>query len=152
MNGSSLVVDPETGFLTASEGYKLTGFDPSKKLKFIELAPQMWPHVSAICQAVGISRSTFSNHYKLDEKFRAEVDEGREQALDEAEHAMRTNSTRPGGFMDRIALLKAYRPERWNPEHRLTVTHDVQVTKSLAVEARQAIVEAQVVESPQGTK
>lgn len=134
-----MAVDPETGLMVNTDGYKLVGFTLPKKLQFLELAPLHWPHISRLCELVGITRQTFSNHYKIDEKFRELVDAGRELALDEAENAMRVNSIRPGGFMDRIALLKAYRPERWNPEHRLTVTHDVTVTKAIAQEARQVI-------------
>lgn len=139
MTGTSLVVDHETGFLTPGDGYRYEGFTIDKKLRFLELAPEFWPHVTRICQAVGISRYTYANHYKLDERFRELVDAARDHALDEAEAAMRSNSIRPGGFMDRIALLKAYRPERWNPEHKVSVTHDVLITKSLAQEARASI-------------
>jgi len=139
INGNSLAIDPETGFLVPMNGYKLEGFDATKKARFIDLVGKFWPRIGAVCDAVGVSRQTYYNHYKIDAKFREMVDLQREEKLDSAEAAMVDNSTRPGGFMDRIALLKAYRPERWNPEHRLSVTHDVQVTRAIADKARQII-------------
>src|SRR5580765_5430197 len=87
IQGTDFVTDPETGFLVSSGGYALAGFNPQKKLRFIELAEEFWPNITAICAGVGIHRQTYSNHYKLDDKFRELVDAARERALDEAEAA-----------------------------------------------------------------
>ena len=139
ITGASLVVDPDTGFLMSTSGYSLEGFSPTKKIKAVALAYEFWPHIARICESVGIHRNTFTNHYKLDKKFCESIDDARERALDDAESAMRARSMAPGGFMDRIALLKAYRPERWDREHRVSITHDVQLTQSIASKARQIV-------------
>lgn len=149
-NANTMVVDKETGFLVPGQGYTLEGFNLPKKIKFVELAKEMWPRIGLLCQAVGICRQTFTNHYKADLAFRKAVDEARDLALDEAEAAMRANSTAKGGFMDRIALLKAYRPERWNPERQLTLNHNVNLTREIAGEAMKSI-PAEAYESPQGS-
>lgn len=134
-NGREMAVDPETGYLQATEGYKLAGFTAALKVRFISAAKKLWPNVSAICQIVGIHPGTFQNHYKADVKFREDLELVKAERLDLLEGVMFDNATQPRGFLDRIATLKAHRPERWNPDYRMTITHDVQISRTILSEA-----------------
>lgn len=122
--GSSLVLDPETGYLTNSTVNSLTGFNATRKQQFVEFAREWWPNIMKICEAVGITHPTFYSHYAVDPKFRADIDACRERILDNAEHVMAQRAMAPGGFMDRIAMLKAYRPARWDQERRYRIVHE----------------------------
>lgn len=139
ITGSTLVLDQATGYLVPGDGYKLVGFGSDKKTRCVALAREYWPHLSRIAEAVGINRQTLSNHLELDAKFREDMEAAQAFVLDDAEATMRARAMTPGGFMDRIALLKAYRAERWNPELRAGSTANVSVTVQLASKAREYI-------------
>jgi hypothetical protein len=138
----------ETGFL---ESNPLSSFNSALKVKFLDLAKSAadngdMPNIPGMCSAVGINPRTFYTHLNRDGKFK----EAWEDIIDYCESTLvRTMFARgrtPGGYMDRITWLRAYRPERWNPELKLNVHHDYSDTKGLIDDSKQAI-EAEIVQN-----
>ena len=94
------------------EGYRFT---PERKAKFLALAKDYWPHIGKLCEAVGISRWTVIHHRKLDPEFNAALHEIDQSVCDSHELMLRTQGLTKGGFLDRMAYLRAHRPELYNP-------------------------------------
>lgn len=89
-------------------------FTPEKKARFLELAPKYWPNVSAIAEAVGISRWTVVNHRKTDKAFDQALTELNNRLCDELEQTLIQQGLQPKGFLDRISYLRAHRPELYD--------------------------------------
>lgn len=89
-------------------------FTPERKKRFIELAKQYWPNMGEICRAVGVSRWTVANHRKSDPIFNNALHEIDQQVCDDHEMVMRANGMTPKGFLDRMAYLRAHRPELYD--------------------------------------
>jgi len=123
-DGRSLVKDPETGYLVDPSN-AINSFSPERKIEFIKNAESLFPNVTAVCELIGISKATFKNHLILDEKFRNEIERIKEKAIDRVEKHMFDFSSNPKNFMDRIAIMRAYRGELYNPKQQITVTHEV---------------------------
>jgi hypothetical protein len=146
----SWVKDPETGFLTPGPNYrgpKYNIFDLNRKKEFVTIAKELYPNISAICQAVGISTGTFDNHYILDEGFRTAIEAVKRAAIDTVEGTMFQFAKRPGCFMDRIAIMRAYRGELYNPKQ--TIVHEKAFTPEQAVARKvqlATVVDAELVE------
>ena len=90
-------------------------FDWAKKRKFLRAAKRFWPNVTICCAAVGISDSTFYTHRNQDKIFAqkiAEIDRG---VTDRIEGVLADQAVDPKSFLDRIAYLRAHRPELYNP-------------------------------------
>lgn len=120
--GNALVKDPETGFLTASgsgKGNPLFHFTPLKKLEFLELCSQHWPNIHRVCLDVKVSYATYKNHLIMDEKFAECMEEIKQAKVDNVEGNVFTFSQRPQNFMDRMAILRAYRGELYNPVQKV---------------------------------
>ena len=90
-------------------------FDWQKKRRFLRMAKRFWPNVTLCCAACGISDSTFYTHRKIDPIFAhkvAEIDRG---TTDNIEGVLAEQATKPESFLDRMAYLRAHRPELYNP-------------------------------------
>lgn len=156
LNAQNLIENPETGYLEARMGGGLTtpdAFDSRKKVKFIELARSgAWPRVGRICEAIGVSRQTYHTHLMVDPKFRQDIQNVKEAMCDDMEATLVENGTKPMGFLDRIALLKAYRGQLYNPDKRIILEHTDNLDKSEAekrVARLRDVIDADVVETYQ---
>jgi hypothetical protein len=137
-NGSTLVTDPETGFLESPSDPHKTGqllygngsspkslFHGIKKAQAINLLRTHWPDISKVCDILKISRRTFTNHYNVDELFREMVDDIKYRRIDRI-HVVRMEvaETKPGSF-DRMCVLNAHMPELYNPKTVIAVEHSI---------------------------
>jgi L-rhamnose mutarotase len=89
-------------------------FGSQRKSEFIRLAIEFWPNMSAICKAVGVARSTVYLHRKSDPAFNKALQEIDAMVCDEMEQTLRTEGMKPKGFLDRMAYLRAHRPELYD--------------------------------------
>jgi hypothetical protein len=106
-------------------------FDWRKKRRFLRVAKRFWPNVTICCAAVGISDSTFYTHKKQDKVFAlkiAEVDRG---ITDRIEGVMADEAVKPASFLDRMAYLRAHRPELYNPARKIIVEGHTMSTQEI---------------------
>lgn len=125
-------------------------FTPSDKQKFIDELPAHWPNITAACEAVGITRQTYTAHLAIDEKFRMDCQAVVDSKVDELEARFWEFGKRPKNYMDRITVARAYRPEVYDPAKKvqLEVTHHSEMSDAQADElARRAAgaVDAEIV-------
>lgn len=142
---NELVPNAITGYLEPGGAKSFSGFSSDKKVKFLELSSQIAqekgiiPNLNHICAAVGIEMTTFYNHLKADEKFNLAWKQCLLNVEAHLQSKMSEFAMRPGNYMDRITALRRIAPERWNPDHKITVQHDVNVIKQIAGEAEKII-------------
>ena len=120
-------VDPKTGYLiphNATSGSHLY-FTPERKSRFVKLAKELYPNLHAVCEIVGITKLTYKTHYAMDRKFKEDMDELIDRAIDMVEHTMFSMAKKPMNFMDRIAILRSYRGEIYNPKSTVTIKRDL---------------------------
>ena len=124
LNGNNCILDPQTGYLEAKGGYSLSGFTAAKKTAFIRLGREgMWPNVMEICKKVGISRATFSNHLLIDPLFAQHVQELKDTLCDNVEADMAGYAKEKANYLDRITILRAHRPEVYDPAKKVIMQH-----------------------------
>jgi hypothetical protein len=123
--GHGMVRDPETGYLyvvskSESVGYLMT---LEKKKEFVSLYKACFPDLTSALEQAGFSRQTYYNHMRIDGAFAKDIQEIREQKADKLESAMFAVAIQPksSSFMDRIAMLRAYRPGLYT-EKRVNLT------------------------------
>lgn len=116
-------VDPVTGLVESRRGEKYVPTD--QKVEFMLLLRRFWPNISKACALSGLSYRTYKRHLDLDLSFREQVESIKREVLDELEELGTGFASTPKGFMHWIAILKAHRPERWNPEQRLVIQHEL---------------------------
>ena len=114
------------------------GFDSKKKQLFLELYAKS-PNLTAAAQAIGHSPQLIHYHFERDPEFKKAFDAVRQGLCDQLEGKVYEYGQRPQNFMDRIAYLRAYRPDRWNPQAQITVQHNVDVTAKLSTRAHEVI-------------
>lgn len=144
-----MVVNGTTGFLDSDGCNAFVTFGSDKKLKFLALADNYrretgkWPELGSICDSVGISITTFYRHCTDDKAFKAAWQERllRGEAVLTSKLADMKNPIGP------LSVLRRYFPERWNPDHKITVQHDINTVHLAAGDATQAI-DAELVEEP----
>lgn len=122
INPDNYVKDEETGFLVPTD--RCTNsidrlFNLEKKIKFLELAEVMWPNIHAVCKEMKMSVTTYKNHMLMDAKFAECMEIIKQAKVDMVEGNVFTFSQRPANFMDRMAILRAYRGELYNPVQKV---------------------------------
>jgi hypothetical protein len=137
-----LVKNSETGFLE-SLNPSLAGFTSIKKLRFLALAYEMaengeMPGVQALSKLVGITSRCFYEHLTADSIFKEQWDEALRVIEERLVSVMVSRGQEKGGFMDRIAWLRAYSPKRWNNDRNVQIVHDTsaqqRVINAVAIE------------------
>lgn len=122
--GNDLIEDPKTGYLQTTGGNALSGFNGKKKTAFIRLGREgMWPNVMEICKKVGISRATFSNHLLIDPLFAQHIQELKDTLCDNVEADMAGYAKEKANYLDRITILRAHRPEVYDPAKKVIMQH-----------------------------
>lgn len=89
-------------------------FGNEKKSEFLRISIEFWPNLSHICAAVGVARSTVYLHRKSDPAFNQALKDIDDMVCDEMEATMRNQGIKPQGFLDRMAYLRAHRPELYD--------------------------------------
>jgi len=91
---------------------KLMALNDESKAKFLEMYSER-PNIAKIAKEIGVNRRTVQEHMKRDTAFGDAIDAIREEWLDGIEAYMIERSGEKSGFMDRIALLRAYRGDKY---------------------------------------
>ena len=125
---------------------QFNSFDGEKKRLFLEMYAKS-PNITAAAVALGHSRALVFWHLERDPEFKKAFDEIREGITDQLEARVAEYGQRPQNFMDRIAWLRARRPEVWNPQQNINVTVDGKQNERLLGAARE-YVDAEVVPPP----
>lgn len=129
---NELVVNPITGFLDADN---VNAFGSERKQQFLEACREFrktnrsWPDFGLVCEEMGISHTTFERHLQNDEKFRQEF---RALTLG-AKYQLESNLFDLGkkkGF-EALIWLRKFFPEEYNPDHKVTVEHNINVLQNL---------------------
>lgn len=161
-NSSTLTaLDPETGFLIPGErqgvglfvegqaGYDRTSvFTPEKKARVLNHLYDLWPDISAACALVPVSRQTLMNHLTVDKSFAECYQDIQERVIDRIERRRMLMSDLPSGALDRMAVLNAYRRERYNPKTEIEVKHTMtQAEASEGVRRMEQAIDVEVIET-----
>ena len=109
---SSIATSDRKGVGLSHKPYRFT---QEKKAHFLKLAVEFWPNMAAICKATGVSRWIVGYHRKHDPEFDSVLNEIDQMVCDEHEQMLRKQGMEPKGFLDRMAYLRAHRPELYNP-------------------------------------
>lgn len=83
------------------------------KEKSIELLAKHFPDIGFVCHELGISRSQFDRHYRMDPVYRARIKDVESDMTDQVEGEL-LKAAKGKSFLDRIAWLRAHRPEKYN--------------------------------------
>lgn len=108
--------------VSAEPGYNEVGsklhrkrFDWQKKRRFLRIAKTYWPNVTLCCAMSGIHPSSYYLHLKTDKIFYLKVQQIDQGTTDRIEGVMAKAAVDPKSFLDRMAYLRAHRPELYNP-------------------------------------
>jgi hypothetical protein len=144
---ASLEVDPVTGYLEATNTSQPNSFNVKRKVEFIKLATILWPNLQAVCDEVGISRQTLNNHRAVDVQFENDLADIRERKMDRIEGKTFEFAEHPKQVIDRMAVLRAYRGDIYNPKQTISVEH--KITQEVAYQKREAlagVIDGEIVE------
>jgi hypothetical protein len=147
-------VDDASGLV---EGRRQGSFSTpiDKKAAFLELFRRFWPNVTKACSLSGLSYRTYKQHLELDSKFKQACEDIKREVLDELEGLGTKFAQSPRGFMHWIAILKAHRPERWSPDQKIVIQHELapeQVRLKRDNLAQVIAMDAEVIEATTGRK
>lgn len=88
------------------------------------------------CRTVGVDPRNMRLHIAADPVFKQAVDEAREGICDKAEGHIVEHMSRPNNVVDRLAWLRAWRPERWAPQQLGDASRSpVEITVNLSTKA-----------------
>lgn len=93
-----------------------------KKRIFIGLLEEFWPNTSKAYLMAGISYQLYEV-LLTDPDVITATERIKRHKLDRIEGFMGNMALTPKGFMDRIAILRAHRPERWDREKQIVIQH-----------------------------
>ena len=141
---NQLVPNPETGFLE-SFSPTLQTFDSDKKLRLLQLtedhvkSTNKWPDMGSLCDAVGISTKTFERHLAQDTVFADAFKTLTLRGKYKLESIMFDLSTKNPMYM--FGWLRRYFPAEYNPDHKVSVEHNINVLQSL-IERSKVVIES----------
>lgn len=93
----------------------------SKKLEILNQLPEHYPNVAYVLKILGVSRLVYERHLRIDPVFRQRIKELEMEVTDEVEFQLRKHAKGEKNFMDRIAWLRAHRPEKYMETSRIIV-------------------------------
>ena len=134
---NALTVNPETGFLDADNW---NSFTAEKKVKFLQLAEECvktegkWPDLGQLCTQMGIDPRTLDRHLKIDEKFKEMYEGITVRGKWSLESLMYNLSGKNPMYM--FGWLRKHFPAEYNPDHKVTVDHNINVLQSLIHKAK----------------
>jgi hypothetical protein len=136
---NALVAHPETGFLE-SESHSYQTFDNEKKVKFLEMIQAhirdtgKWPDMSSVCDAIGIGTRTLERHIKSDPKFAEAYRSVTLRGKHKLESLMYDLAGKNPMYL--FGWLRKHFPEEYNPDHKVTIDHNINVLQSLINKAK----------------
>lgn len=141
-----LYTNQETGY---KESLLPDAFDSKKKIAFLAALKNNEFRLTATCDGMKISRRTLYKHLKCDTKFSEDFEKLREAYIDEVEQKLMEQAKEGGSrnITAQIFALKSWRPERYNPEHRVVVRSSNDEVSNLFDTAKDLnVIDATVVE------
>lgn len=107
-----------------TDNEQFNGFNRNKKAIFLDLFSKS-PNFTGCAQAVGNDKTTVWYSLQRDPEFNKAFELIKEGLTDQLESKVYEYGQRPTNFLDRIAWLKARRPDVWNPERKVTIDMNV---------------------------
>ena len=98
----------------AGSAIHFQNFESQKKRLFVTNALRLWPNLTKLCASVGITPSSYYKHLKLHPDFAALMKMIDESVTDDIEQVLRHEASNPKSFLDRMAYLRAHRPELYD--------------------------------------
>ncbi|MEK6577931.1 MAG: hypothetical protein AABZ55_01775 [Bdellovibrionota bacterium] len=151
--------NPVTGFLESPNF--LESFNSDKKIKFLELIENN-PHYNGIvqaCELIGITPTAVFQHLKRDPVFYEKWENLKRNFAYRVEGVLSSCALDPKKTIDRLAYLRAYMSEKYNPGANTpqngTVTINIEILDSardhqrIVADAVTRIDESEVVEAQQ---
>lgn len=89
-------------------------FNSEKKRLFLEAARIYYPNITKCCEVIGINWRTYYNHVKTDKDFAERLAAIDREVTDRIEGVMAQEAVNPKSFLDRMAYLRAHRPELYD--------------------------------------
>lgn len=133
------MANPETGFLE-SFSPTLQTFDNEKKLAFLQNIRDhvketgKWPDMGSVCDSIGISTKTFERHLVSDAVFADAYRSVTLRGKFKLESIMFDLSTKNPMYM--FGWLRKHFPAEYNPDHKVTVDHNINVLQNLIVKSQ----------------
>lgn len=103
---------------------QINGFDVDKKRLFLEAYAKS-PTITGAAALIGHPRETIYLAIDKDPEFKRAFEAVQQGLTDNLESKVYEYGQRPTNFLDRIAWLKARRPDVWNPERKVTIDMNV---------------------------
>ena len=134
---NALTVNPETGFLDAGS---VNAFGSDRKKQFLEVCRgyhdqnRKWPDFGLVCKQLGISLTTFERHIKSDSEFSNQFRELRLGAKFQLESSLFDLGCKKG--FEALIWLRKFFPEEYNPDHKVSIEHNVNVLGTLIQRAK----------------
>jgi hypothetical protein len=142
-----LQLEPKTGFL--EQPHLPSAFNAERKQQLLEMIRDH-PHRTGIdkaCREIGISDSTFWRHIEADKAFREAWERLKKGFAYRVEDVLAHCALDPKKTIDRLAYLRAYMPEKYNPvqksESQITITIDGNMLSQAKSERN--VIEAEIV-------
>jgi hypothetical protein len=108
-------------------------------------------NITLACEKIGINRQTFYNTVERDEEFHRAYQNAIDALCDNLEQVMLESAQALGkqGFMDRIAYLRAHRPDKFSDKVRVEHTSSADRVKDIIskVGIYKNVIEGELVES-----
>lgn len=136
---NALVANAQTGFLE-SFSPTLQTFDNDKKLQFLKLTEDhvkstgKWPDMGSLCDAVGVSTKTLERHLANDVAFNEAYRSLTLRGKYKLESIMFDLSTKNPMYL--FGWLRKHFPAEYNPDHKVTVDHNINVLQTLIDKAK----------------
>lgn len=156
-----LEIDPESGYLCANERQRTVGivtdsgirqeltFGPSRKTFFLTCFKKHCPNVVKACHDVGISYTTYKQHYEVDMVFKEHVDSVMmEMGYNLKSYSFQLSMTKPAAFVDRMANLRVLLPDEYNPAHKVLITNNGSIDEPQArkrMDNLKGVIDAEIV-------
>lgn len=144
-----MIPDEETGFLPSP--YGMEGFGVKEKKVFLELMMSENGHcsISKIAELLKIAPNTVLSHIRRDKAFAERVAEAKSWFAERVEGVLQSCALDPKKTIDRIAFLRAYKPEKYA---RNEVSHATVEVKfdfgALQSFRRKKVVDTEIVDLP----
>jgi len=125
------------------------GFNPEKKLLFLEAVAKNDLNIAKTCHEIGIDTVTFYRHIKSDPIFAQMFQEIEQAETDRIETSVRRAARSSDNFLHQAMYLKAHRPELYDRARRVIVEgHKLTGDQARNVLARaQGAVDAEIIKS-----
>ena len=121
--GMGLAVQPEVKLRGAESGLGLDSHQSvlTWQKSWLDFAPELWPNITMICRKANVSKALYYRALKECPDFAAAVHEVDQGVTDAIEGLTANLAMNPKQIIDRMAYLRAHRPELYDRAKRIIV-------------------------------